>query len=136
MTRLILLAASLLLAVLLAACNGGVTAPQAVNLTFDGNDAFEFIPATAEAPAGAEVTVTFNNVGVLEHTWTLIPPGLDPLIATEVDMLGTAGSGVVAGGETVTFAFQAPEAGAYIFVCTIPGHAAGGMVGTLIVTGN
>jgi plastocyanin len=136
MKRLTLIATGLLLAVLLAACSGGAAGPQAVNLTFDGNDAFQFIPDTAEVPAGSEVTVTFNNVGVLEHTWTLIPPGLDPLIATEADMLGTAGSGVVASGETVTFAFRAPEAGTYTFVCTVPGHAAGGMVGTLRVTGN
>jgi uncharacterized cupredoxin-like copper-binding protein len=135
MKKLTLIAAGFLLVILLAACNGGA-APQPVNLTFDGNDAFQFIPSTASVPTGAEVTVTFNNVGVLEHTWTLIPPGLDPLIASEADMLGTAGSGVLGAGESATFTFTAPEPGSYTFVCTVPGHAAGGMVGTLTVTGN
>lgn len=135
MKRLTLIATGLLLVTLLAACNGA-TAPPPVTLTFDGNDSFQFIPATESVPAGAEVTVTFNNVGVLEHTWTLIPPDADPLMALEADRIGAAGSGVLAGGESATFSFTAPEPGTYIFVCTIPGHAAGGMVGTLTVTGN
>jgi uncharacterized cupredoxin-like copper-binding protein len=135
MKRLTLIVTGLVLVILLAACNG-TAAPQPVTLTFDGNDAFQFIPPNESVPAGAQVTVTFNNVGVLEHTWTLIPPGVDPLIATEMDMLGTAGSGVLAGGESATFTFTAPEPGSYTFVCTIAGHAAGGMVGTLTVTSN
>jgi plastocyanin len=135
MKRLTLIVTGLLLVILLAACNG-TAAPQPVTLTFDGNDAFQFTPANETVPTGAQVTVTFNNVGVLEHTWTLIPPGVDPLIATELDMLGTAGSGVLAGGESATFTFTAPGPGSYTFVCTVLGHAAGGMVGTLTVTSN
>jgi plastocyanin len=134
MKRWTILLTGLLLALLLAACGGG--RPQPVSLNSDGNDSFQFIPASATAPEGAEVTVTFNNVGVLEHTWTLIPQGIDPLIASEADRLGNAGSGIVAGGQSSTFTFTAPAAGTYTIVCTIPGHAAGGMVGTFTVTSN
>jgi azurin len=37
-------------------------------------------------------------------------------------------------GETVEVTFTAPKAkGSYTFVCTFPGHYAGGMKGTLVV---
>lgn len=127
--RLGILAA--LLVLLLAACGG--ESSESVALTFDGSDMFQFIPATASVPAGAEVTVTFNNVGVLEHNWVLIPSDVDPLRATNQDGLPGATSGSVAAGGSVTFTFTAPAPGDYQFVCTIPGHAAGGMVGTLRV---
>jgi len=116
---------------LLTAC--GRESGESVALTFDGNDLFQFIPATVSVPAGAEVTVTFNNVGVLEHNWVLIPNDVDPLRATNQDSLPGAVSGSVAAGSSVTFTFTAPAPGAYRFVCTIPGHAAGGMVGTLTI---
>ena len=120
-----------LLVLLLTAC--GRESSEPVALTFDGNDLFQFNPASASIPAGAEVTVTFNNVGVLEHNWVLIPNNVDPLQATNQDGLSEAVSGSVAAGGSVTFTFTAPAPGVYQFVCTIPGHAAGGMVGTLTV---
>jgi azurin len=36
-------------------------------------------------------------------------------------------------GETVEVAFKAPAAGSYPFLCTFPGHFAGGMKGTMNV---
>jgi azurin len=36
-------------------------------------------------------------------------------------------------GETVEVSFKAPAAGSYPFICTFPGHFAGGMKGTLNV---
>jgi plastocyanin len=131
MKRLMIIATCLTLALLLAACGGGGSGPQATNLTFEGTDAFTFNPASATVTSGAQVNATFNNVGVLEHTWTLVAPGTNPLTATEADRI--AGSGVVAAGGSNTFSFTAPSAGTYPFVCTIPGHAAGGMVGTLTI---
>lgn len=132
MKRLIVLAACLSLVLLLAACGPG--GPQPVSLNFTGTDSFEFNPRTATAQTGSEVTVTLDNTGILEHSWTLVGQGVDPLTATEADVLGSAGSGVVPGGGNSTFTFTAPAPGAYIYVCTVPGHAAGGMVGTLTVT--
>lgn len=118
------------MALLLAACggDGGATA-----LSFDGNDTFQFTPSSATAPAGGEVEVTLNNVGALEHSWTLVGSGVDVATVTDADALDGATTGTVAAGETGTVTFTAPAAGSYQFVCTVPGHAAAGMVGTLTV---
>ena len=59
---------------------------------------------------------------------------VDPLTATEADAIGTANSGTVSPAETKTFRFATPEPGDYHIVCSVPGHAAGGMVGMLTVT--
>jgi azurin len=45
-----------------------------------------------------------------------------------------AATGLAGGGETVEVTFTAPaKPGTYTFVCTFPGHFAGGMKGTLTV---
>jgi azurin len=45
-----------------------------------------------------------------------------------------AATGLAGAGETVTVDFEAPTApGEYVFVCSFPGHFAGGMKGVLIV---
>lgn len=121
---------------LLAACGGAAepAGPEPVSLTFTGGDEFRYDPASATVPAGANVTVTYENVGALEHNWLLVSDRVDPLEATEADAIGGATSGVIAGGTSSTFNFVAPQAGEYQYVCTVPGHAAAGMVGTLTVT--
>lgn len=43
-------------------------------------------------------------------------------------------TGLVAGGESETVTFEAPEeTGSYEYICTFPGHFSGGMRGTLTV---
>ncbi len=118
------------MALLLAACGGG---SESVALSFEGSDTFAFTPSSASVSAGDEVEVTLNNVGALEHSWVLVADSADPLTVTDSDAVAGATTGTVAGGETGTVTFTAPEAGAYQFVCTIPGHAAAGMVGPLTV---
>ncbi len=118
----------------LAACGGGGESADSgggpVTLDFEGQD-IAFDKTSATVNANEQVTINFNNVGTLEHSWVLIPGNADPLTATEADALGGASSGTVAGGESVSFTFTAPPPGEYQFVCTIEGHAAAGMVGTL-----
>ncbi|MCI0395026.1 MAG: plastocyanin/azurin family copper-binding protein [Chloroflexi bacterium] len=137
MKRLTLLTLLLVAALLLAACGGGGDGgnggAEAVSLTFEGNDSLQFNPATASAAAGAEVTVTLNNSGALEHSWVLVPDTADVVTVTEADAVAGATTGVVAGGQSGTVTFTAPAAGTYKYVCAVPGHAAGGMVGTLTV---
>ncbi len=130
--RLLLLA---LVALTIVACGGGEEegpAPQAFTVT--GDDAFVYSPNSLTAPAGSEVTVTFKNIGGLDHNWILVPADTDVLTVTEANALAGANAGMVTGGSEKTFTFFAPDAGDYKFVCTVAGHAAGGMVGTFTVT--
>jgi nitrite reductase (NO-forming) len=124
---ILVLAAAVLL---LAAC-GGDSGPTA--LSFEGNDTFQFNPSSATVSSGAEVEVTLTNVGALEHSWVLIGSDTDAATATDAEAISGATTGAVPGGQTGEVTFTAPSAGSYQFICTVPGHAAAGMVGTLTV---
>ncbi len=138
--KLAVILVALVLSLLVVACGGGggggeTTAPEPVSLSFDGLDTFAYEPSSATVPAGSEVTVTFNNVGALEHDWMLVANGTDLATLTVDNALDPAAhSGVLPAGESNTFTFTAPAAGAYQIVCTVPGHALGGMVGAFTVT--
>lgn len=142
MKKLYLLLILALIIGVLAACGGGgggngdtgAGEAEAVTLEFSGFDEFRYDPDSVSVAAGAPVTVTFNNEGVLEHNWLLISSRTDPTAATEADAIAGATSGVQPAGESETFSFTAPPPGTYQYVCTVPGHAAGGMVGEFTVT--
>jgi nitrite reductase (NO-forming) len=136
MKKLALLLAVLVVSLTVVACGGGGgEAPAPVSLSFDGLDAFAYEPPSATVPTGSQVTVNFNNVGALEHDWMLAEEGIDLAAVTAEDALDPAAhSGVLPAGESNTFTFTAPAAGTYQIVCTVPGHALGGMVGTFTVT--
>lgn len=127
-----------LIALFGVACGGSDTTensePENITLDFKGYDEFRYEPQSASVPTGAQVTVNFENTGTLEHNWLLISDRTDPLEATEADAIAGATSGEIAGGETATFTFTAPPPGSYKVVCTVPGHAAGGMVADFTVT--
>lgn len=124
-----------LVALTIVACGrGGEEGPAAQSFTVTGDDAFVYSPNSLSAPTGSEVTVTFQNIGGLDHNWILVSDDVDVLTVTEADALAGANTGMVTGGSEKTFTFFAPEPGTYKFVCTVAGHAAGGMVGTFTVT--
>ena len=136
MKRLIISVFVLVVALLLlVACGGGSSEPEPVTLSFEAQEPFAFNPNSASVPTGAQVSVNFNNAGALEHTWGLAASEVDPAAATEADIMGGTASGTVAPGGSTTFSFTAPAPGTYQIICTIPGHAVGGMVGTFTVTG-
>lgn len=89
-----------------------------VTIGTDEGQELLFVPETAEAPAGSQVTLTFQNVSQAPHNLTFS----DPITA--------ATQTIVAPGASETLEFTAPEAGDYAFVCTI--HP--GMDGVLTVT--
>lgn len=137
--KVVILLAIVILSLALAACGGGgggeTTAPEPVSLSFNGLDAFAYDPSSASVPSGAAVTVNFTNTGALEHDWMLVAEGTDVNALTAANaVVPEAHSGVIPGGQSNTFSFTAPAAGTYQIVCTVPGHAPAGMVGTLTVT--
>lgn len=102
----------------------GSPSPQAggeVDLVIgtDTGQNVQFVPDEAEVPAGAEVSLTFENRATVPHNLTFQPP------------IDAATSTIVAPGDSETIEFTAPtEPGDYGWVCTI--HP--GMEGTLRVS--
>lgn len=80
---------------------------------------YAFEPATISLKAGEEVKLAFQNKGRIAHN--LIIEGLG---------VGTA---TIGGGQEEVIEFTAPASGTYRFFCSVPGHRAAGMVGTLKV---
>lgn len=118
-----LLAAVAVLALATTACGGGTSAGAAEggggggDLTLKTTE-FKFAPGTLSATAGAPVTITVDNSkGVVEHDFTLEEEG----VHIHADA-----------GKTVSGTVELP-AGTYTFFCSVPGHRAGGMEGTLEV---
>jgi uncharacterized cupredoxin-like copper-binding protein len=139
MKKLAVLLAVLVVSLMVVACGGGgggeSTAPEPVSLSFTGLDEFAYEPPSASVPTGAQVTVNFTNGGALEHDWMLVAEGTDlASLTAENALMPEAHSGVLPAGDSNTFTFTAPAAGTYQIVCTVPGHAPGGMVGDFTVT--
>ena len=115
------IALGLALAAVLAACSGGASTPPsgaAVNLS--ALDTFKYDPNTIQAKVGQPVHVVLANKGVLVHSFVI----------DEVNFKISN----VAGGASGDGTFTPTQAGTYVFYCEQPGHKAGGMTGTLVVT--
>lgn len=122
----------------LAACGGGdeestsaATTTESTSTTAGGGGAggtvsFEADPGgdlaytsdSAETTAG-EVTIEFNNPASLEHD----------VVIEDADGNEVAKTDVISGGSTETTANL--ESGEYTFFCSVDGHRAAGMEGTL-----
>jgi plastocyanin len=109
---------------LVAACGGGGGGGSgetrtATNGTIDVNafDPYRFDVKTINASPGP-LTITLHEKGSQQHTFTMSDPALN-LVVTP--------SKPEASG-TVTL-----KAGTYKFKCSYDGHAAAGMVGTIVV---
>ncbi|HEU5015336.1 MAG TPA: plastocyanin/azurin family copper-binding protein [Roseiflexaceae bacterium] len=131
-------------AFVLAGCGGGGSASATPTVGVDGEQ-LKFDPATLTAPANQQVTVTFKNSSSSnQHDWVLVKGGDD--VAGQVDEAASANGGtvdtstenvvaatqVLDAGASGTAQFQLP-AGTYTYLCTVPGHYAAGMKGTLTV---
>ena len=137
MKRVLFVLMLIIAAAFLAACGGGgeeASGPEPVSFTVTGDDAFVYDPASLSVATGAEVTLTFKNIGGLDHNWILVTEDTDVLTVTDASAYAGITAGMTTGGTEKTFTFTAPEPGTYKYVCTVAGHAAGGMVGTLTVT--
>ena len=113
---------------------------------------FSYATASLEAPAGSKITLTFRNKtnpkDEVGHNWVLVKPGQEnTVIANSVaagdanDWLQKDDPGIIVatrlieGNEEDTISFDAPAPGTYTFLSTFPENYAGGMKGTLTITG-
>lgn len=92
--------------------------PGAVTLEIRAGDTW-FDPADPTLPADTAVNLRVTNAGKVDHDLTVPALGL-----------GVA----VHPGRSAVLGIEGVAAGSYPFECTVPGHAAAGMRGTLQVT--
>lgn len=99
-------------------------------------DQLKFDKDKFNVKAGEAVVLRFkNNATALQHNWVLVAAGAKDAVATAGTAAGPANDWIPRGnpqilaytrllnkGETGEVRFTAPEAGAYQFVCTFPGH--------------
>lgn len=91
---------------------------QAINLDM-GNGVFK--PNTFTVQAGAPISLAVSSIDNQVHVFIFTSSAV-----------GAIAMGI-GGGETKAITFNAPVAGTYEFRCDIPGHAAKGEVGKMIV---
>ena len=122
-------------------------------VTMKGLDDMTFTVTEITAEPGQKVRVELTTVSdypksAMAHNFVLLTANAD---ATEVANISARASeneyiapgmtdriiaytGMAGGGETVEVTFEAPDKpGEYEYICTFPGHYAGGMKGTLVV---
>jgi uncharacterized cupredoxin-like copper-binding protein len=96
-----------------------VSGAQQVTVTVGNSMSFD--PSTITVHAGQPILLTLHNGGVMPHDFSLSQGVAQPVKIS-------AGAGQTASS---VFAIDAP--GTYTFECSMPGHAAAGMHGTITV---
>jgi len=132
LARLSLVAA---IASLVVACGGGDDGGDAggsptTSITVEATE-FAFDPSSVTVAAAQNVTITLDNLGSIEHEWTILKAGTNISSETEFDeslVLFKVPS--VAAGASASGIFNVP-AGSYQIICNIQGHFDAGMKGTL-----
>ena len=131
---MLLLAALAALALALSACGGdgsrdsGEDAVTSFNV--DGRE-FGFVSDSWTVAANQDVTITLNNVGPIEHDWSVLSSTISSDDEFAEDLVIFKLAKISEGSSTGTF--NLPP-GTYQVICTIAGHFAAGMEGTLRVT--
>ncbi|MEO5821284.1 MAG: plastocyanin/azurin family copper-binding protein [Vicinamibacteraceae bacterium] len=137
---------------LLTLAFGGSVAAQTRTVELVATDAMKFSTATIEAKPGETLRIVVRSNGqmpkiAMAHNFVLLQPGTDPASFANEGAMHRASDFVAPGlagrviaktpmagaGETTEVTLTAPGPGSYPFVCTFPGHAVGGMQGTLVV---
>jgi plastocyanin len=102
-----------------ATTGGGGGGGSTIQLAADPSGALKFDQTSLEASAGS-VTINFTNQSSLAHNVKLEGPGVED-----------EGTDTITGSSTsVTLDLKA---GTYTFFCSVDGHRAAGMEGTLVV---
>lgn len=112
---------------------GGSAAPSgpATSVSVSASE-FAFDPADVAIVADTDVEVTLDNVGAVEHNWTVLEAGTT--ISTEADYDdGLAVADVAAAAGASESGTVNLPAGSYQIICTVPGHFGAGMEGSLEV---
>ena len=93
--------------------------PGAQSITVQATDSLKFEPSSITVTAGQPVQLTLFNTGQMQHDWSLDQGATQPVRIVANPRQSAA----------ATFTIERP--GTYTFVCSVPGHAAAGMRGTI-----
>ena len=105
-----------------AASSGAPSAASSsISVAADPSGALKFSKSTLTAKAGT-VTISFTNSSPLAHNLTVQQGTSGAVVGATPTFMG--------GTKTVRLTLKA---GTYTYYCSVPGHRAGGMVGTLTV---
>ena len=102
-----------------AADTGGGSGGETLQLAADPSGALKFDPTSLEATAG-QVTIAFTNDSSVPHNVTIEGNGIEEVASDTVT------------GDKSSVSADLP-AGTYTFYCSVDGHKAAGMEGTLTV---
>lgn len=130
MKRTVLIVAALL-SILLTGCgHSQPTTTIHLNMTD-----FAYSPNRFVVPAGREISLDIVNNGAVLHNFILMKAGASPDHGfDETDEKNIYWKIELVPGQSVSTSFTSPsEPGAYLIVCTTPGHYQAGMTGTLVV---
>ena len=97
------------------------SASSSLSIAADPSGALKFTKASLTAKAGT-VTISFTNSSPLAHNLTIQQGTSGPVVGATPTFMG--------GTKTLTVKLKA---GTYTFYCSVPGHRAAGMQGTLTV---
>ena len=86
----------------------------------------KFAPPKIEAKVGQPIKIVLENKGAIEHDIAF------PTI--KADKPAQDLKAVAKTGQTATLEFTPTAKGTYAYICTVPGHEAAGMKGTITVT--
>ena len=95
------------------------SAAGAQQVTVVARDSMRFEPSTITVAAGQPVQLTLRNEGRMPHDFTL-SEGVARRVKLKAD-----------GGEIASGTFTIDRPGTYTFICSVPGHEAAGMRGTI-----
>jgi uncharacterized cupredoxin-like copper-binding protein len=103
--------------------SGGVPATSAPNgvqeMTVTVGNSMDFDPSFITVQADQPVRLTLRNNGLMPHDLTLTDGVAQPVKVTAT------------GGQSASIIFTIEKPGTYSFECSMPGHAAAGMRGTI-----
>ncbi len=103
------------------ATSSSSSASSSLSIAADPSGALKFTKASLTAKAGT-VTISFTNSSPLSHNLTIQQGTSGPVVGATTTFMG--------GTKTLTLKLKA---GTYTFYCSVPGHRAAGMQGTLTV---
>jgi uncharacterized cupredoxin-like copper-binding protein len=104
------------------------------------SDDLRYAPSTIQIEVGEVVAFEVTNEGSITHEFFLADPNLQQAHETEMAeggehvMPDSSHAVSLEPGETKTITWRFTQAGTTEFACHVPGHYAGGMLGSIVVS--